>query len=278
MVSSLAFKYNGHMISGLDARYPNTGMDNSWESSIWNNYDDCIWNYWCGNSNRTVENTFFRKPRICIGKLKPYPKDITITSLSPEEEAFEGVVWCLPILHSKWKVFSTNTSNCRIWINIIENNTAKYDQGIPLYWLRGRQLPKKCHLGASLVGTKTPRKEYADRLPFAYLTALDDIASSNTSLPKGGGDESIFLFTYPESQSLYIISSLWQTEEQTNHFILSYKVKYDVRINFSSDKYSSIEKRFSLFAKSWRDVRFCTHFSEIVHKYCHCRRCPCTTD
>jgi hypothetical protein len=223
-------------------------------------------------------NTFFRRPYISIGKLKPDRKDITITSLSSKEEVFERVIWCIPILHSRWKVFSTNLSNCRIRINIIENNIAKYDRYIPLNWLRGRQLPKKCLLGASLVGTKTPRKEYADRLPFAYLTALDYTASGTTPISKGGKDELIFLFTYPESQSLYIMTPSWRTEEQTNHFVLSYNTKYDVRIKFSSDEYSDLENRFSLFAKSYNDVRFYSHFSELVHRYCHCRRCPCTED
>ena len=242
-------------------------------------YDNDCRHNWCNNKNILENNNrFFRKPRICIGKLKPDHKDITITSLSPGDEVFEGVVWCIPILHSKWKAFSTNMSNCRISINIIENNTAKYDQDIPLDWRRGERLPEKCHLGASLVGTMTPRKEYAYRLPFAYLTTLAYTASSTAPISKGGKDESIFLFTHHESQSLYIMSPLWETEEQTDHFVLSYNTKYDVRIKFSSDEYSGLENRFSLFAKSYNDVRFHTHFREQVHKYCHCRRCPCLED
>lgn len=128
---------------------------------------------------------------------------IEISSLSTKtDEVFEGLVWTIPIHNKDWKIFSKDASDYSVWINIIENNTSKYDQAIPLYWLRGRQLPKKkCNLGASLVGTKTPRDEYADRLPFAYMTAL--AASSTTSLSKRTIDESIFLFTYPESQSLY---------------------------------------------------------------------------
>lgn len=67
-------------------------------------------------------------------------------------------------------------------------------------------------------GIETPREEYAGGLPFAYMYALAGIASSTLPMPKGGKDESLFLFTYPEAQKIYILPSLSVREDQVSHY------------------------------------------------------------
>ena len=110
---------------------------------------------------------------------------IAISSLNQKPEIFEWVVWNLPISNKDWKIFSRDTSNCRIGINIIENKISKYSDDIPLLWLGDKQLPTHCNFATSLVGDKTIREEYADELPFSYIYALARIASTRTSLSKG---------------------------------------------------------------------------------------------
>ncbi len=249
-------------------------MDSSCESSSSDSPDYFLWDTWIQKKGRN--KGFFRKPRISIGELKPDHKDISISVGSSKTEIFEGLVWGLPIYNKDWKIFSMNASGCRIEINIMKNNTSIYDQHIPLYWRRGKKLPEICSID-TMKGIETSREEYASGLPFAYMYALAGIASSTTLLPKGGKDESLFVFTYPEAQKIYMLPSLSIREDQVIHYSLLYNTKYDVLIKFRSKEYV-MEKRFMLFAKSWNDVRFYSYFSEQVHKYWHCRRCPCRED
>jgi hypothetical protein len=179
---------------------------------------------------------------------------ITIASSHIEPEIFDGVVWTLPISNKDLKMFSKDASNCRIGIDIMENKTSKYGQEIPLYWLRDNQLPTRCSVGTSLPGKKTIRQEYADELPFAYMCALR--CSPQTSIPKDGKDESIFLFTFPEGQSLHIVPAFSIGRDRIDALSLAFNREYDVRVRFHSNEYNYTDgKRFTLIAKSWEDVR-----------------------
>jgi hypothetical protein len=124
-------------------------MDISSESS--SDYLNHNWNLGIHKTERN--NGFFRKPSIKIGKLKPLDHKITIDN--HKQEIFQAIRWYLPISHEKWKIFSINTSGCRIEINIMKNNTTICDQDIPLYWRRGRKLPEKCSID-TMYGTNTP--------------------------------------------------------------------------------------------------------------------------
>ena len=113
---------------------------------------------------------------------------ITITSLSHDPETFDGIVWTLPISNKDFGRFSRDTSKCFIGINIMENNINRFPHEIPLFWLRGHQLPTKCNVGASLASNREIREDYADELAFAYLGALTHVTSTRASLPKGSRD------------------------------------------------------------------------------------------
>lgn len=126
MYSDSWFKYNNHLIENPNAQYPNTGMDNSCESSVSDSPDYYLWDTWDQKKGR--DKGFFRKPRISICELKPDHKDISISGGSPKTEIFEGLLWGLPIYNKDWKIFSTNASRCRIEINIMKNNTTIYDR------------------------------------------------------------------------------------------------------------------------------------------------------
>jgi hypothetical protein len=254
------FKYNNRLTGSHNAQYYNTDMDNSYESSV--SYNPDYYQYYIGNSKMESNNTFFRKPSIKVGELKPINRDIKIKY---RHEIFQAICWVIPILHKKWKISSINTSDCRIEVNTIENNTPMHDRYIRLYWRRGRKLPEECSID-TMSGTDTPRQEFASKLPFAYMYALAGIASSASPMSKGGKDELLFLFTYPEGRGVYIIPASSITEDQTDYFLLSYNTKHHVTIKIHIDGYS-IEKRFSIFAKSWDNVRFRTHFNEFASQF-----------
>jgi hypothetical protein len=264
------FKYDDYILDSSIALY-GSSMEGGW---IGNCYDSR------SNNKKIVEcnNRFFKKPSIRIGELKPIDLEVKIRH---SQEIFQGFCWVLPIVHEKWKIFSVNTSDCHIVVNITENDMTKFNQAIPLYWRRGKELPEECRIDM-MSGTDISRHKLASGLPFAYMYALAHITSVPAPLSKGGKDESLFLFTYPEGRGMYIIPALSitkdQDHDQTDHYLLSYNTKYDVRIKFHSKEYDSPEERFSLFAKSWNDVLFGTHLSEWVHKYWHCRRCPCLAE
>jgi hypothetical protein len=139
----------------------------------------------------------------------------------------------------------------------MENGINRYPNEIPLFWLRGNQLPTSCHAGMSPSDNRELREEYSNQLPFSYLGALTNIASTSTSLSKGGRDESLFLFTFPEALSMFIMPALSVREDMFAQYSLPFDREYDVGVRFHSVQFNHTDgKRYNLIAHSWDDVRF----------------------
>lgn len=220
----ISFKYlDGYQCkSNLDTEIGfRTTVDDSYKSNNTDYRNDFHYNK-CHNRNyneKETNNGFFIKPHIKISKLNPnIIEDVTITSLGDEPETFDIIVWSIPIYNKDYKIgkksFSKDVPNCYVGINVIEGQSTIFDQEMRLWWLgRNNTLPKKCNTAMSLVGDRDRRDEYMNKLPFSYIGAIFNDRSKHIPLLKDGKNEAVFLFTFPECDSLYVIPTLAITEQ-----------------------------------------------------------------
>ncbi len=203
---------------------------------------------------------FFIKPHIKCGQLiSNRINNIRVTTLRDESEEFNGIVWSLPLTNKDYRrkrlSFSRTAGNCAARANLIRNNTT-FRSKLPLHWRLGLDpLPQECHI-ASPRGFN--HEGFVDALPFAYLGELF-YNNSVTTIPRDRQDELFLFFSFEQSESIHLISSLGRgiTQEDMQNLALSFNIDYEIQIQFKSDKHDDLtEKMFKLNARSWNEIAF----------------------
>jgi hypothetical protein len=214
----------------------------------------------CRSEHCRKSSAFFIKPYLATEVYKSRLDEITLTFVGKEPEKFRGNVWILPVNNREKKFGRISISraayDCRVDLSIIMNN-RKILQDIPLEWLGSNQIPAECNHGSSLDGTLERKEQYRRALPLASLGSLFQISSNSTKFLVGTEDDIMLLFTFEESDHLYVITALENGITAQDLVRLDFNTQYVLHIRFHSDGHKELhERRIQIYAKSWDDITF----------------------
>jgi hypothetical protein len=210
--------------------------------------------------NYTNNSAFFIKPHLTIqAPDTPETENVTISRLENppqsnreiDPEVFKRKVWVLQIRSErKWFFKKSKTAyNCRIGLNIIQNNKPLFEE-LPLHW-RTNGLPGKCNYTG-------PTGRHAIELPNNYVgRLLDDTKDTVKVFPVGTEYDALLLFTFEGCEYVYVITRRKEDSSVTNITRLDFNEDYQFYVRLYSDGFKELrEKRFKCIVKSWDDITF----------------------
>jgi hypothetical protein len=168
---------------------------------------------------------------------------IILTSFGENPQRFVGNVWTIRVHNELLK----SLSNCNSEIRVLIDGRDRGDY-LPLRWRGHEELPTRSNYGGSI----NSREQYRDSLGFSYIGSLYSSGTESVTIPEDGRNEVFFLFTFSESNSIFIISltSRQMLGEQDMTLITIPFVELDritFLIRFYSDQNTdSYEKMFRL--------------------------------
>jgi hypothetical protein len=202
----------------------------------------------CIKPNRQ-NNSFFRRPYIEIRELKPNHVKIILTRGGGSPKVFAGIVWAIQVYNRNRKFFSKHGSKCRMETTQICNG-VDINTKISLSW-KPDSLPTECNFSSSVFGND----EYVQRLPRSYIGPLVGMGLPAPTILRGSTNELMFVFTFNESDKLYLITGP-TAQYETIPIPFDELGQHQFLLRFYSSEYEDTQgKLVRLEATSWDNVK-----------------------
>jgi hypothetical protein len=200
MWSSISwFKYSG----SVDYRYHGV-VDRSKNNMGTNQTDYSSYNRHHSEKGKERQTEFFIKPRTS-NQLKTYHVPILVrgrtTKRDLDPERFDGIIWNIEV-----------TNRSPILSKFIEDYSARLyikniEHWINLVWKSSSGIITEYTAAAAILEEDDYRYQYRRRLGHDYTEVLASTGAISTNIPKGESRELYLLFTTPESDFAFFITS-----------------------------------------------------------------------
>jgi hypothetical protein len=203
-----------------------------------------------GSKHHTRNNPFFRRPYIEIKDLKPIRiNEIRLTRGGIDPKLFDGIIWTIQIHNKNRKLFSKHASNCRMEATLVRNG-VDINTKLSLSW-KPNSLPTTCNFYSAVYGSD----EYTHQLPRRYIGPLTGMGSPTPTILRGSTNELMFVFTFSESDDIYLISGP-TAETEIISIPFNELGHHQFLIRFYSSEYEDTQgKLLRLEATAWDNVK-----------------------
>lgn len=213
---------------------------------------------------------FFRHPYLKAGEPNSYDVKVTIhtgynTDHSIHEpEAFERIVWTMPVRNTKHSKRTIGAKDCIALIQFEVDSLAVGNE-VALAWRYYAELPTSCDTEYALPGQIELRQKYIQHLGYHYQRALTRYARTRITIHKDNSAELLLLFTF-ESNFGYILVPREGPRPQHNgavfyNFVdglpLAFPFGQDIRfhLTFESGSYKEKNSRnYTLNIEAWDSI------------------------
>jgi len=147
---------------------------------------------------------------------------------------------------------SRTATNCQIAVHLFDNDGDTGNE-YPLNWSRVGNLPNELRYGEPI----NTKEEYNIALPFSYIGELLSFSLTSIILHDGKENKLLFAFTFPESNSLFIITQYNDVIRKDEMVQIPFDEldKYTFLVLVNTEGHSDKEgKKFKINVKSWDDM------------------------